>query len=181
MRMDLHIMLKTVMGVFLWMGLMAGLTMLATAASAQDFATAPASAPSPISAGSASNSGASGTPTPMIGSGNPNQVPPNPSLLAVPVVGTAPLTVDFYVGLANTPPLLFYEWNFGDGAESYLPAEPYMLHVYQNPGTYMCELELVTPQGISIIAFTKITVKPRQDQDSVHGAAGQPESSPRAS
>ena len=50
-----------------------------------------------------------------------------------------------------------------------------------NAGTYMCELELVTPQGISIIAFTKITVKPRQDQDSVRGGPGQPESSPRAS
>jgi hypothetical protein len=179
--MDLHIKLKTVMGVFLGMGLMAGLTMLATGASAQDFATAPPSAPFPVSAGSAINPAASGTPTPLIGSGNANQVPPDPSLLAVPVVGTAPLTVDFYVGLANTPRLLFYEWNFGDGAESYLPAEPYMLHVYQNPGTYMCELELVTPQGISIIAFTKITVKPRQDQDSVRGVPGQPESSPRAS
>jgi hypothetical protein len=58
------------------------------------------------------------------------------------------------------PGLLFYEWKFGDGAESYLPPEPYMLHVYQNPGTYMCELELVIPQGISVIDLTKITVKP---------------------
>jgi PKD repeat protein len=145
--MDLQIILETVMGVFLWMALMAGLTMLATAASAQDYATGPASAPSPISAGSASNSGASGTPTPVIGSGNPSRVPPNGRLLAVPIVGTAPLTVDFHVGLANFPGSLFYEWNFGDGAESHLSAEPYMLHVYQNPGTYMCELELLTPQG----------------------------------
>jgi PKD repeat protein len=84
---------------------------------------------------------------------------PNASLLAVPVVGTAPLTVDFYIGLPNTPGSLLYEWNFGDGAESFLPAEPYMLHVYQNPGTYICELELVTPQVISTTAFTTITVK----------------------
>ena len=42
----------------------------------------------------------------------------NARLLAVPVVGTAPLTVDFYVGLANFPDSLFYEWNFGDGALS---------------------------------------------------------------
>jgi PKD repeat protein len=162
MTMDLHIVRKTVIGVFLLMRLMAEFTILATPASAQDYATGPASAPSPISAGSAINSGASGTSIPQIGDVNPSQVPPNASLLAVPAVGTAPLTVDFYVGLANTPGSLLYEWNFGDGAESFLPAEPYMLHVYQNPGAYMCELELVTPQGISTTAFTKITVKPHQ-------------------
>jgi PKD repeat protein len=162
MTMNLNIVRKTVIGVFLLMALMAELTILATAASVQDYATGPASAPSPISAGSAINSGASGTSIPPIGAINPSQVPPNASLLAVPVVGTAPLTVDFYVGLANPPGSLLYEWNFGDGAESFLPAEPCMLHVYQNPGTYMSELELVTPQGISTIAFTKITVKPRQ-------------------
>jgi hypothetical protein len=44
--------------------------------------------------------------------------------LAVPIVGNAPLTVDFFIGLANTPGSLLYEWNFGDGAESFLPAEP---------------------------------------------------------
>jgi hypothetical protein len=162
MTMDLYIIRKTVIGVLLLMTLIAGLTILATAASAQDYATAPASAPPPISPGSAINSGASGTSIPPIGGVKPSQAPPNPSLLAVPVVGTAPLTVDFYVGLANTPDSLVYEWNFGDGAESFLPAEPYMLHVYQNPGTYICELELVTPRGISTTAFAKVTVKPRQ-------------------
>lgn len=87
------------------------------------------------------------------------QAPPNASLLAVPAFGTAPLTVDFYVGLANTPGPLIYQWNFGDGAEVLLPASPYMLHVYQHPGTYLCELELTTPQGVSTAAFTTITVK----------------------
>ena len=101
-------------------------------------------------------------PTPPIGTSNPSQAAPNASLLAVPVVGTAPLTVDFYVGLANTPGSLLDEWNFGDGAELFLPAQPYMLHVYQHPGTYMCELELVTAQGITTTVFTKITVKSRQ-------------------
>jgi PKD repeat protein len=160
--MDLHIVRKTVIGLLLLMALMADLTVLATAASAQDYTTGLASVPSPISAGSAINSGASGTSVPPIGAVKLSEVLPNPSLLAVPVVGAAPLTVDFYVGLANTPGSLLYEWNFGDGAESFLPAAPYMLHVYQNPGTYMCELELVTPQGISTTAFTKITVKSRQ-------------------
>jgi PKD repeat protein len=163
MTMDLHIVQKTSIGAFLLMALMAELTILATAGSAQDYATSPASAPSPISSGSTINSGDSGTSIPPIGAVKPSQAPPNPSLLAVPVVGTAPLTVDFYVGLANTPDSLVSEWNFGDGADSLLPAEPYMLHVYQNSGTYICELELITPQGISTSAFTKITVKPRQD------------------
>jgi hypothetical protein len=162
MRPDLHIIQKTVIGVFLLITLTAALTIPATAAFAQVYATGPASAPSPISAGSAINSAASGRSIPPIGAVKPGQAPPNPSLLAVPVVGTAPLTVDFYVGLANTPDSLLYEWNFGDGAESFLPAAPYMLHVYQNPGTYICELELVTPQGISTTAFTKITVKLHQ-------------------
>jgi hypothetical protein len=103
MTMDLHIVRKIVIGVFLLMGLMAELTIVATAASAQDCATGPASAPSPISAGSATNSAVSGTSTPPIGFGNPIPEPPNANLLAVPVVGTAPLTVDFYVGTTKYP------------------------------------------------------------------------------
>jgi hypothetical protein len=162
MRIDLHIIRKTMIGVFVLMALMAELTILATIAATQDYATGLLSVPSPSSAGSTINSAVSGSPTPPIRLGNPNPVPPNPALLAVPVVGTAPLTVDFYVGLANTPKGLFYQWNFGDGVASYLPAEPYMLHVYQDPGTYMCELEMVTPRGVSTTAFTKITVRPRQ-------------------
>jgi len=51
MTMDLHIVRKTVIGVLLLMALMAELIILATAASAQDYATGPASAPSPVSAG----------------------------------------------------------------------------------------------------------------------------------
>ena len=157
--MDLRIIRKAAIGVLLLMALCAESTILAMAASSQGFATDPASAPTPTSAGSAINSGVSGASTLPIGPSNP--VPPNPSLLAVPVIGTAPLTVDFYVGLPNTPGSLIYAWNFGDGAAAYLPSQPFMLHVYQNPGTYLCELELVTVQGkISTIASTKITVKP---------------------
>jgi PKD domain len=164
MTMNLHIVHKIVIGLFLLIALMA------EGASAQNYATGPASPPSTISSGSASDSGASGRSIPPIGSVTPNTVPPNPNLLAVPLVGTAPLTVDFYIGLPNVSASLIYAWNFGDGIESYLPAEPYILHVYQNPGTYMCEVELVTAQGtISTTAFAKITVKPREDPDSVSG------------
>jgi PKD repeat protein len=37
-----------------------------------------------------------------------------------------------------------------------------MIHVYQHPGTYTCELELTTAQGVSTIVLTTITVKTRQ-------------------
>jgi hypothetical protein len=67
MTMNGHIVRKTVIGVFLLMALMA------EAVSAQNYATGTASAPSPISGGSAINSDASGTSTPPIGIGNPNQ------------------------------------------------------------------------------------------------------------
>jgi PKD repeat protein len=161
MTINLRIARKNVIGVFLLMALTAELAIFTTAASAQNHGTGMASTPSPISAGSATNSGVSVTSSPPIGSGNPSQALPNASLLAVPVVGTAPLTVDFYVGLASSPGSLI--WNFGDGAESIVPAEPYMLHVYRNPGTYTWVLELVTPRGISATAFAKITVNLRQD------------------
>ena len=156
MMMNVHIVRKTVIGVFLLMALMA------EAVPAQNYATGLASAPSPISGASAIISGASGTSTPPVGIGNPNQAPPNASLLAVPVVGTAPLTVDFYVGSANTHGSLIYEWNFGDSVESLLPADPYMIHVYQHPGIYTCELELTNAQGQSTTLQTTIVVRPHQ-------------------
>jgi hypothetical protein len=59
MMMNVHIVRKTVIGVFLLMALMA------EAVPAQNYATGLASAPSPISGGSAINSGASGTSTPL--------------------------------------------------------------------------------------------------------------------
>jgi PKD repeat protein len=147
---------KTVIGVVLLIAL------TVQAASAQNYPFGPASPPSPVSAGSAINPSAPATTTPSVGIGNPNEAPPNASLLALPTVGTAPLTVDFYVGSANTPGSLTYEWTFCDSAESLLPAAPCMIDVYQNPGTYTCELELNTPQGVSTTVFTTITVKPHQ-------------------
>jgi len=160
MTMDLHIIRKTVIGVFLLIALTPALTILATAAFAQVYATGPASAPSPISAGSAINSADSGTSIPPIGPVKPSQVPPNASLLEVPAYGAAPLTVGFYVGLANTPGALTYQWNFGDGAVSVMPANAYILHVYQHPGTYLCSLELINLRGVTTTVYATITVKP---------------------
>jgi PKD repeat protein len=161
MTINLRIVGKTVIGVFLLMALTAKLAISTTAASAQDYGTGMASAPYSGVTANAMSSGTYGMPASPISSSNPSQAAPNASLLAVPIVGTAPLTVDFYVGLASSPDSLL--WNFGDGSESILPAEPYIIHVYRNPGKYTCVLELVTPRGISATAFAKITVKPRQD------------------
>jgi PKD repeat protein len=165
---SLHIVHKTLICASLLIAL-AELTLFTRTASAQSYGTGMASAPyssataNPTSSGTYSPSiGTYDMPTPPIGTSNPSHAAPNASLLAVPVVGTAPLTVDFYVGLANTPGSLVYEWDFGDGAELFLPAQPYMIHVYQHPGTYTCELELTTAQGVSTIVLTTITVKTRQ-------------------
>jgi len=170
---SLHIVRKASTCAFLLIVLAAELTLFATTASAQNYGTQSygtgmASAPyssataNAVSLGTynAPGSGTYGLPAPPIRTSNPNQAVPNASLLAVPVVGTAPLTVDFYVGTANTPGALLDEWIFGDGAELFLPGQPFMLHVYQNPGTYTCELGLINAQGITTTVFTTITVKP---------------------
>ena len=93
------------------------------------------------------------------GAGNAARMGVTATLLGVPVYGTAPLTVDFYVGLASPRGSLIYQWNFGDGAVSLLPAGVYMLHVYTHPGTYSCSLNLTTAHGQSTTLFTTITVR----------------------
>ena len=170
---SLHIVRKALTCAFFPIVLAAELTLFATTTSAQIYGTG--MAPAPYSSATAnpatvnsmnfgtyntSSSGTYGMPTPPVGTSNPSQAAPNASLLAVPVVGTAPLTVDFYVGLANTPGSLLDEWIFGDGVELFLPAQPFMLHVYQHPGTYTCELGLVNAQGVTTTVFATITVKP---------------------
>jgi PKD repeat protein len=90
------------------------------------------------------------------------QAPLNANLLAEPIYGAAPLTVDFFVSLANPQSSLVYEWDFGDGAVSSLPSGAYILHVYQHPGTYVCSLTLMNAQGISTTVATTVTVLPSQ-------------------
>ena len=165
---SLHIVRKALACAFLLIVLAGELTLFATIASAQNYGTGMASAPyssataDPMNFGTYNppSFGMFGMPAPPIGTSNPSQAAPNASLLAVPVVGTAPLTVDFYVGLANSPGSLLDEWIFGDGVELFLPAQPFMLHVYQKPGTYTCELGLVNAQGVTTTVFATITVKP---------------------
>ena len=167
---SLHIVRKALTCAFLLIVMAAELSLFATTASAQNYGTGVASVPyssataNPMNLGTYNRPGFGmyGMPTPPTISSNPSQAVPNASLLAVPVVGTAPLTVDFYVGIANTPGSLLDEWVFGDGVELFLPAQPFMLHVYQNPGTYTCELGLINAQGITTTVFATIIVKPRQ-------------------
>jgi PKD repeat protein len=92
----------------------------------------------------------------------PNQAPINAELLAQPTYGTAPLTVDFAVIIANSAGSLIYQWNFGDGAVSSLPFEAYFPHVYQHPGTYWCYLTLSGAGGRSSTLLTPVIVLPRK-------------------
>ena len=96
-----------------------------------------------------------------IGATAENPSAPNANLIGVPASGTAPLTVNFAVGLTNPHTPLVYQWNFGDGAASSMPSGAYMLHVYQHPGTYLCSLQLTDHQGRSTSLVTTIVVKPR--------------------
>jgi PKD repeat protein len=160
-----NIVRKTLTSAFLLIVLASEWTVFATTASAQNYGTGMASAPYSNATGNAMSFGRYGLPTPPTRTINPSQAAPNASLLAVPVFGTAPLTVDFYVGLANTSGTLLDEWIFGDGVELFLPGQPFMLHVYQNPGTYTCELGLINAQGVATTVFAKITVKPAESQN----------------
>ena len=164
MIVNVRVIRKALVCASLLIALTAELTIFGRAACAQNYGAGPAAVSSPSPAGNAMSSSAYGTPaaepTPAGTASNAGQTPPNASLLAVPVNGPAPLTVDFYVGLANTPGPLVYQWNFGDGAVSSLPIGVYTLHVYQHPGTYLCSLELTNAQGLSTTVFRTITVKP---------------------
>jgi PKD repeat protein len=165
MIVNVHIVRKALVYVFLLIVLTAGLTIFGAAAFAQNYGAGLQSAPSVGSAGNAIVPGDSGTTmqtSPPSKSGNAIQVGITATLLGVPVYGTAPLMVDFYVGLASPNGSLVYHWNFGDGAVSLLPASVFMIHVYQHPGTYFCSLALTNAQGRSTTLLTTITVKPRK-------------------
>jgi PKD repeat protein len=100
--------------------------------------------------------------SPQPGTNETAQAPLNATLLAEPIYGAAPLTVDFYVSLPNPQSASVYQWDFGDGAVSSLPSGAYIPHVYQRPGTYLCSLTLMNAQGISTTLLTTVTVLPRQ-------------------
>jgi PKD repeat protein len=84
--------------------------------------------------------------------------PLNATLLAEPIYGAAPLAVDFFVSRANPQSSLVYQWNFRHGSVSSLPSGAYLPHVYQRPGTYLCSLALMNPQGVSTTVLTTVMV-----------------------
>ena len=161
MSTNLHVVRKALICVFLLIVLTAELTARGAAAFAQNYGTGVPSAPG--SAGKAIVPGDSGAP---LQTSPPSEAATgqgiSATLLGVPIYGTAPLTVDFYVAIANAKGSTVYRWNFGDGVVSLLPAGVYMLHVYRHPGTYLCSLRLTTAQGRSAAVFTTIVVQPRQ-------------------
>lgn len=162
---NVQIVRKALIRISLLIALTVELTIFGAAAFAQNHGTGLLPPPSGGSAGNAtvpSDSAAPPQPSLPSTAGIATRSGITATLLAVPVNGRGPLTVDFYVGLANPHGSLLYQWNFGDGAVSVMQAGVYMLHVYQHPGTYVCSLSLTSAQGLSTTVFTTITVQPSQ-------------------
>jgi len=162
---NVHIGRKTLICISLLIALTVELTIFGAAAFAQNYGTGLLPPPSAGSAGNATVLSDSATPIPPSvpsTAGIATQLGITATLLAVPVYGMGPLTVDFYVGLANPHGSLLYQWNFGDGAVSVMQASVYMLHVYEHPGTYLCSLSMTSAQGLMTTVFTRITVQPGQ-------------------
>jgi PKD repeat protein len=99
-------------------------------------------------------------PTVATGAGASAQPGFNATLFGEPEYGTVPLTVDFLALLTNAPSSIVYEWNFGDGSVSSLPATTMIPHVYQRAGTYLCSLVMTASGGRSTTAFVTIVVRP---------------------
>ena len=99
-------------------------------------------------------------PVSAIGISSPTQQGLDVNLFGEPDYGSAPLTVDFLVILANPPSSIVYQWNFGDGSVSSLPPSTIIPHVYEHAGTYLCALVVTAPLGRSTTVFTTIDVLP---------------------
>lgn len=67
---------------------------------------------------------------------------PDPSFVAAPMNGTAPLTVTFTDTSSNMP--TNWHWSFGDGATG---TGPKVSHTYTEPGTYSITLRVSNPAG----------------------------------
>jgi hypothetical protein len=104
--------------------------------------------------------GTSGAPVSTMLTPPPAQQGLNVTMLGEPAYGSAPLAVDFLVTIANPQSSAVYQWNFGDGAVSSLPASTVIPHVYEHAGTYLCALVVTASQGRSATVFTTIVVRP---------------------
>lgn len=104
--------------------------------------------------------GASGIPVSIMPTMAPAQPALGVTMLGEPTYGAAPLAVDFLVTMADPPSSLVYQWDFGDGSVSSLPASTVIPHVYEHAGTYLCALVVTASQGRSATVFTTIVVRP---------------------
>ncbi|MBN1579575.1 MAG: VCBS repeat-containing protein [Anaerolineae bacterium] len=71
--------------------------------------------------------------------------PPNAVFIASPLIGTAPLDVQFID--RSTGHIIAWAWDFGDGHTS---GARYPLHTYEHAGTYTVSLTVTSPDGIDI-------------------------------
>jgi PKD repeat protein len=140
------------------------LTVCAVPAFAQmPLASAP-TVPSPMSSAIPGDYGPAEAPASAMGTYSPTHSSTQPrldvNLLGEPAYGPAPLAVDFLVIMPNPPSSLVYQWNFGDGSASSLPASTIIPHVYAHAGTYLCALVVTASNGLSTTVFTTIQVRP---------------------
>ena len=78
---------------------------------------------------------------------------PVPGFTASPLVGTAPLRVQFTDQSANDPTT--WTWDFGDGSVQYGgPGQKNPVHTYNEPGVYTASLTVSNPAGTSLTTAT---------------------------
>ena len=83
--------------------------------------------------------------------------PPVPDFTGTPVLGTAPLTVQFTDLSTNSPYL--WVWNFGDGTSMVGLDQQNPIHTYQKPGQYTVLLQVTNKGGtVQVVKEGYITV-----------------------
>ena len=83
--------------------------------------------------------------------------PPVPDFTGTPILGTAPLTVQFTDLSTNSPYL--WVWNFGDGTSMVGLDQQNPIHTYQKPGQYTVLLQVTNKGGtVQVVKEGYITV-----------------------
>jgi PKD repeat protein len=85
---------------------------------------------------------------------SPDELPPEAAFAAIPLVGTAPLTVRFSDRSEHSP--TNRTWRFGDGAVAY--KEQYPIHTYVDAGTYSVTLDVSNAAGEDTMTRTDYIV-----------------------
>ena len=91
-----------------------------------------------------------------IGGGAPGNQPPRVSVTAMPVSGTAPLSVTFNSNASDPDgQVVAYNWSFGDGQSATGPSPT---HLYQSAGTFTAQLTVTDNGGAAVSSSVVITV-----------------------